>query len=268
MSASGSARGVLLRETHAPVARPRNQRSSFWLKMKDCSIRPGWIAFAETDLEQESRAVPAADSEDNVVFVAVGRPLSDTEIRIAGARGESLPERFVGEILVRSTSLAAGYYDEPEETTAVFRDGWLHTGDLGYLAEGALFITGRKKELIIKGGQNLIPSVIEEIAGNVPGLRTGAVAPVGVRSPELETELVCIVAETRQDPADHPALAESVRLALQEKGVAVDKVLLVSPKSLPRTTSEVLKRIAKVSGGQSFPPDNPFQTHEQGKAPC
>jgi acyl-CoA synthetase (AMP-forming)/AMP-acid ligase II len=198
-----------------------------------------------TALECNLRAIPSSDPQASRAFVGVGKPVSKTEIRITGPDGASLPERYVGELCIRSATLAIGYYGEPEATEAAFRDGWLHTGDLGYLADGTLFVTGRKKEIIIKGGQNLIPSVLEEIAGAVTGVR--AVAAVGVHSPELQTELVYIVAETRCEPAEHPELGERVRLALKAEGVAVDKVVLLAPKSLPKTTSGKLQRVAIAS---------------------
>jgi fatty-acyl-CoA synthase len=196
---------------------------------------------SRTALEHCSQAVPTLETESSLAFVGVGKSIPNTEIRIAGSDGAPLPERHVGEVHVRSASLATGYYAEPEETAAAFRDGWLHTGDLGYLAGGILFITGRKKEIIIKGGQNIIPSVLEEIASAVTGIR--AVAAVGVHSPELETELVYIVAETRLELDQQPELSERVRLALKAEGVSVDKIVLVAPKSLPKTTSGKLQRL-------------------------
>jgi acyl-CoA synthetase (AMP-forming)/AMP-acid ligase II len=197
-------------------------------------------------LECEARAVPASDSQSSLAFVGVGAPIHGTEIRIAGAGGYPLPERCVGEVQVRSTSLALGYYGEPEATQATFQDGWLRTGDLGYLAGDVLFITGRQKEIIIKGGHNLIPSILEEIAGAVAGVRPGAVAAVGIPSAELETELVCVAAETRCERIEHPALAERIRRALKDRGVAVDRVFLLPPRCLPRTTSGKLRRISIV----------------------
>jgi acyl-CoA synthetase (AMP-forming)/AMP-acid ligase II len=191
-----------------------------------------------SDLEHQSRAVPAAEPEASFVFVGVGKPIPGTAIKIAAADGKNLPDRSIGEICVRSDTLALGYYDEDG---SIFRDGWLHTGDLGYVADGTLFITGRKKEMIIKGGQNLIPSVLEEIVAEVPGIRTGAVAAVGVHSERLATELVCVVAETRGSSGD-ARIAHDVRQALKAAGVVVDRVLLVPPKSLPKTTSGKLQR--------------------------
>ena len=111
-----------------------------------------------------------------------------------------------------------GYFDDPAATAEAFEGGFLRTGDLGYLDGGELFVTGRKKEIIIKGGHNLLPSVIEEIASSVEDVRSGCVVAVGVRSPEDETELVYVVAETKLDRAEHEGLGERVRRALHRAG--------------------------------------------------
>ena len=193
-------------------------------------------------LERDGQAAPADEGaeEDALEFVGVGAAIPGTELRITDADGGSLPDRQVGEVRVRSTTLSSGYYGEDRETAATFAEGgWLRTGDLGYLVDGTLFVTGRHKELIIKGGHNLIPSVLEEIAGSVAGVR--AVAAVGIVSLERATENVWMVVETR---VEGPEVADAVRVALKVKGIAVDRVVLVPPKSLPRTTSGKLKRVA------------------------
>jgi fatty-acyl-CoA synthase len=190
-------------------------------------------------MECDGKAVAAGAGA--LEFVGVGRPIPGTEVRIAGRGGETLPGRTVGEILVRSSTLMDGYLGEPRET-APFRDGWLQTGDLGYLADGELFVTGRAKDLIIIGGHNLVPSVLEEIVAGVDGVRLSGAAAVGVRCPERETERAVIVAETRLEAPEQPALAARIRAALNNHGVIVDQVVLVPPRSLPRTTSGKLRR--------------------------
>ena len=146
----------------------------------------------------------------------------------------------VGEILVRSPSLMDGSYGDPQ-ASAVAID-WLRTGDLGYLSDGELFVTGRVKDLIIKGGHNLLPAPIEEIAGAVEGVRAGCVVAVGVPSQRRATELVYVVAETKAAEAQHAQLARRVRDALLARGIAVDRVELVAPGSIPRTTSGKVRR--------------------------
>jgi acyl-CoA synthetase (AMP-forming)/AMP-acid ligase II len=197
-----------------------------------------------TILEREGRAVPIEPGSTSIELVGVGRPIPYTEIRIVDQNGTDLPGRLVGEILVRSPMLMVGYYADRQATTAVLRDGWLYTGDLGYQAEGMLFVTGRTKELIIKGGHNLIPSVLEEIASEVEGVRAGGVAAVGARSPEHQTERVVLVVETCLKVESQPRLAEQIRAALKSHGIALDLVLLVPRHTLPRTTSGKLQRRA------------------------
>src|SRR5205085_98715 len=111
-------------------------------------------------------------------------------------------------------TLMLGYFDDPAETNDALRGGWLRTGDLGYIADGTLFITGRKKDLIIRAGHNLIPSVIEEAVSAVAGVRGGGVAAVGVRAVPYETERCHVIAETHLPPEQYPDLARDVRAAL------------------------------------------------------
>ena len=195
-------------------------------------------------LERDGVAVPREAGPGALELVGTGAPIPQTELRIAGPEGELLPERRVGEILVRAPTLMQGYFRDPAATEEVLRGGWLRMGDLGYRADGALFVTGRQKELIIKGGYNLIPSVLEEIAGAVEGVRSGCVVAVGVRSEEDETERVFLVAETKLEAPEWPALIERVQAALKAQGVAVDRILPVEPGALPKTTSGKLRRRA------------------------
>jgi len=208
-------------------------------------------------LECEGRAQPAT-GPSTVEHVGVGAPLRDTELRIVGDEGTDLPDRSVGEIWVRSRTLMEGYFREPEASAAIIRDGWLRTGDLGYLADGALHVVGRKKDVIIKGGHNLYPELIEEIAGSVEGIRAGCIAAVGVHCAERETERAILVAETKVDPTGHVALAERVREALKLNGVAIDEVLLTAPGTLPKTTSGKVCRSAVAESLRASRPPGAF----------
>jgi acyl-CoA synthetase (AMP-forming)/AMP-acid ligase II len=194
-------------------------------------------------LELEGRALPCDEGPQAIELVGVGRPLPGTELRIVRDDGADAGEREVGEIRVRSASLMDGYLGEPEATAAAFEDGWLTTGDLGYEADGSLFVTGRLKDVIIKGGHNLLPAPIEEIAGSVEGVRAGCVAAVGVPSAQRGTQLVYVVAETKvEDERERTQLSRRVREALRLRGIAVDRVVLVAPGSIPRTTSGKVRR--------------------------
>ncbi|MDP3940417.1 MAG: AMP-binding protein [Deltaproteobacteria bacterium] len=194
-------------------------------------------------LETEKRAVPASDGASAIEFVGVGRTIPGSEILVVDAEGRPLPEREVGRILLRSDSLMEGYYGDPDATKAVVRDGWLWTGDLGYQARGHLFVTGREKEIIIRGGTSYIPSVLEAIVGEVEGVRPGCVVAVGVYSERRATEKIYIVAETRLPEEERAALAEAAREALRLNGVEVNQVILTDSGTLPRTTSGKLRRL-------------------------
>ncbi|WP_224249234.1 AMP-binding protein [Hyalangium gracile] len=195
-------------------------------------------------LEREGRAVPCEEGPGALELTGVGRPIPHTEVRLVDEQDQPVPERTQGEVLVRSATLMDGYYREPELTASAVREGWLRTGDLGYQAQGSLFITGRKKELIIKGGHNLIPSILEELASAVEGVRAGCVAAVGVRSEQRQTELAYVLAETKLEPEAQGSLGFRIREHLRAHGIAIDHVLLVPPGTLPKTTSGKLKRKA------------------------
>jgi acyl-CoA synthetase (AMP-forming)/AMP-acid ligase II len=195
-------------------------------------------------LEREGRAVPCEESPGALELTGVGRPIPHTEIRLVDEKDQAVPERTQGEILVRSATLMDGYYREPELTASALQEGWLRTGDLGYQAKGSYFITGRKKELIIKGGHNLIPSILEELASEVEGVRAGCVAAVGVHSEHRQTELAYVLAETKLETEAQGALAERIRERLRAHGITIDHVLLVAPGTLPKTTSGKIKRKA------------------------
>lgn len=178
--------------------------------------------------------------------VSVGYPLAGQEVAILGDDGAILREDQIGEIVVRGPSTTSGYYQNEEETRRVLVDGWLHTGDLGFLSDRQLFVTGRKKDLIIQRGRNYYPYDIERVAAGVDGVRKGCLAAFASPNPETGTEDIVLVAETHQkDREGRDRIAREINGALlQALGVRADHVVLVPPKSVPKTSSGKVQRAA------------------------
>ena len=132
-------------------------------------------------------------------FTSSGRLLPHQEVRIVSDSGSVLGEGLVGEILVKSDCLFDGYYNRPDLTAKAIVDGWYHTGDLGFCLEGELFVVGRKKDLLIIGGENIYPQDIEEIVGSHAAIHDGRAIAMGVYNPNLGTEEIVVVAEVERE---------------------------------------------------------------------
>ncbi len=194
----------------------------------------------------ERVARPCADGEGALKMVSCGRPLSNTQVRILSAEGQELPERSVGEVALHSDCMLTGYYNRPDETAKAFRGEWYLTGDYGYLADGELYVSGRKKDLIIVGGKNIYPQDLENLAMSVPGVHAGRVSAFGVDNPEAGTEDVVIVAEVdSEDPQVREQIADGIRQAVTRgSAVALRSVYLVGPQWLVKTSSGKNARLA------------------------
>ncbi|HXU46195.1 MAG TPA: 1-acyl-sn-glycerol-3-phosphate acyltransferase, partial [Thermoanaerobaculia bacterium] len=170
------------------------------------------------------------------------------EVRIADESARELPERREGRIQFRGPSATAGYFENPEATARLISpqdgDGWLDSGDLGYLAAGELFVTGRSKDVIFRAGRNLYPQELEQAVGEVPGIRRGCVAVFGSPDPQSGTERVIVLAETREgDPAARENLREAIQhLAVDLLGTPADDVVLAPPQTVPKTSSGKIRR--------------------------
>jgi 1-acyl-sn-glycerol-3-phosphate acyltransferase len=155
-----------------------------------------------------------------------------------------------------------GYHRDPEATEQAFQDGWCDSGDFAYRAEGELFVTGRRKDMIIKAGRNLYPQEVEEIVGEIPGIRKGRVAAFGITDPEIGTEKLVVVAETR---AEREAARQRLIGEVREKVAAAtdirpDIISLVPPDTIPKTSSGKLRRAALRAAyikGEMGPPRRP-----------
>jgi fatty-acyl-CoA synthase len=140
-------------------------------------------------------AIPAKDGEDYINMLSTGRPIDNTRVRIVNLSHEDLPDRHLGEIAISSDCILTGYYHRPDLSKKTFYDGWYLTGDLGYSANGEVYVTGRKKDLIIIGGKNIYPQDLENLASEVQGVHPGRVAAFGVPNEATGTEDAVIIAE-------------------------------------------------------------------------
>lgn len=198
--------------------------------------------------ESDGRALPAREGEMNVLrFVANGRPMPGHEVKLLDDEGREAGEREQARIFFRGLSRTSGYYRNPKASAAVItEDGWMDSGDLGYFAGGELYVTGRLKDCIIKSGRNIIPQEIEAAAAEVPGVRKGCVAAFGALDPATGTERLVIVAETRAaSAADLTRIEEQIVKSVDAVlGIPPDKVALVGPQSIPKTSSGKIRRNA------------------------
>jgi acyl-CoA synthetase (AMP-forming)/AMP-acid ligase II len=198
--------------------------------------------------ERDRVAVVApADASDDacITWVSVGRAVPRHEFLVIDEEGRPRPERQEGEILVRGPSMMRGYFQNDVATAeAVRADGWLRTGDLGYVADGLLYVTGRRKEIIIKGGRNLYPQDLEATACRVEGVRAGCCAAFGFRNEARGTEDVVLVCETRAtDTEERLRIVHDVkRVILDATGSSPDDIVLVPPGTVPKTSSGKIQR--------------------------
>jgi 1-acyl-sn-glycerol-3-phosphate acyltransferase len=193
----------------------------------------------------EARAAQEDDAHA-LSFPSCGLPLKKHDIRIVDQANHELPERHEGRLQFRGPSATGGYYRNPEKTKELFIDDWLDSGDLAYLANGEVYLTGRIKDIIIKAGRNIYPHELEEAVGNVEGIRNGRVAVFGSKDGDHGTERLIVLAETRAtDQAEKERLRAQVNaLSVDLIGSAPDEVVLAPPNTVLKTSSGKIRRAA------------------------
>jgi 1-acyl-sn-glycerol-3-phosphate acyltransferase len=191
------------------------------------------------------QARPAAPGDPNPLeFVACGSPLRGHQVRIVDSLGREVEDRRQGRLQFRGPSATQGYYRNEAATARLFDGEWLDSGDLAYIADGDVYLTGRLKDIIIRAGRNLYPHELEEAIGNVEGVRKGCVAVFAAADRAAGTERVVILAETRLTaPAEREALLRRIEQAATDLlESAPDEVVLAPPHTVPKTSSGKIRR--------------------------
>lgn len=193
-----------------------------------------------------NRAILAQPADLSIEMLSCGRPLTHCEVKIVDPHGVTLSERYVGEVLLRSDSMLTGYHHRNDLTAQVLREGWYWTGDYGYLADGELYITGRKKDLIIVGGRNIYPQDLEAIAGAVAGVHPGRAVAFGVADERLGTEAIVIVVEANTaDDEARTVIERQIRQQITQQTDQVVGRVAVKPRMwLSKTSSGKIQRSA------------------------
>lgn len=188
------------------------------------------------------KAVSASSGEVRS-FVVCGKALPEHEIVVRDDSGKVLGDREIGHIFVKGPSIMAGYYEKPEATLAVLdEDGWLSTGDMGYLLNGEIVITGRAKDLILHNGRNIWPQDIEWAAEQIEPLKSGDVAAFAVEGEDGDDDVVVLVQCRSSEPVEIERLRHEVSAVVHRSAGVECEVVLVAPKSLPFTSSGKLSR--------------------------
>jgi fatty-acyl-CoA synthase len=212
-----------------------------------------WADSREFRVAHRIVTVPE-DSPGAICFVSSGRLLPNHEIRIVADSGSDLAAGWVGEILVKSDCLFEGYYNRPDLTAQAIVDGWHHTGDLGFYVDGELYVVGRKKDLIIVGGENIYPQDIEEAVASHPAIHDGRVVAMGAYNPDTGTEDIILVAEVESEAllADALKIEQEMRQQIVAgMGVTIAMIYLKPPKWIVKSTagkparSATLEKLAK-----------------------
>jgi len=200
------------------------------------------------ELTRRGIALPSKPEVAKAVEIAsCGRPLPGHDVRIVDETGRELAERHEGRLEFRGPSATSGYFRNENKTRELCRHrGWLDTGDLAYMAGGEVYVTGRVKDIIIRGGRHIYPQEIEQAVAEIPGVLENGVAAFGIVDAASGTERTVVIAETiESDPTKRMALEKRAQAIVTDVlGVPADEVVLALPQSVPKTASGKIRRSA------------------------
>ncbi len=206
------------------------------------------VDCVERELFTHTRQAKEADEKDNnaLCFVTCGQAIPGHQVRVVDGSGKEVHERQEGMLQFRGPSATSGYYRNPDATKKLFQDEWLDTGDLAYMAEGYIFVTGRSKDVIIRAGRNIYPQEVEEAVGKIDGVRKGCVVTFGTIESSTGTERLVLIAETRQvdDKFKHDLQKKITTIANDLIGLPPDEVIIAPPHTVLKTSSGKIRRSA------------------------
>jgi len=209
----------------------------------------GPVVFEDIDRDslQIEKVAQRPDGEKPVIrMLGAGKSIPNTSVSVLDSKGNLLPDRHVGEVALKSNCMLSGYYHRPDATEKAFINGWYLTGDYGYLVDGELYITGRKKDLIIVGGKNIYPQDLELLAYEVAGVHAGRASAFGVFNESTGTEDVVLVAEVdTSEQTEQQKIADGIRATVTRgSAVALRHIHLVGKHWLVKTSSGKTARSA------------------------
>jgi len=189
------------------------------------------------------------DGRPSMKIMSSGRPLENVKVKVLDLRDANMgeaAERVVGEIALQSDCMLTGYYNRDDLTQNAFADGWYLTGDYGFVANGELFVSGRKKDMIIVGGKNVYPQDLELLTYDVPGVHAGRSVAFGMFDESQGTEEVVVIAEVDSDDVDEQQkVADAIRLHVtRNSAIALRYVKVVGPQWILKTSSGKTARSA------------------------
>ncbi len=209
--------------------------------------QPPHVDWIRQDEMQAGRLAVSVEPESpgSVAVISCGVPVPGVEFKVIDAQEQTVSDRTIGEVLVRGDFLFNQYYQHPELTDKIMHEGWVFTGDMGYLTGGQLYICGRKKDLIIIGGRNIYPEFIEEAILGIPEIRPGRTVVFGVPDVKLGTEMAVMVCEpvrTLSTDEAHQLVRELRRKVVQVTGVTLGDIRLVERGWIVKTSSGKISR--------------------------
>jgi fatty-acyl-CoA synthase len=186
------------------------------------------------------------DGRPSMKMMSSGRPLENVRIKVVDENGNEVAERVIGELALQSDCMLTGYFNRPDLTEKALRDGWYLTGDYGYISKREVFISGRKKDMIIVGGKNIYPQDLEALTYEVSGVHAGRSVAFGLFDETQGTEDVVVIAEVdSEDVAEQQKIADAIRLHVtRNSAIALRYVKVVGPKWILKTSSGKTARLA------------------------